>query len=98
MNEERNKLNQMHGYYYPAELKFYAIHKGKRVEDGDYWLPEGGSNPCDCYPVRVSSLGIHYTQRLVADDEYIERSDGRMYYWEYEAIHAQDVIIHLHNQ
>lgn len=98
MNDERNELNQAHGYA-PAELKFYAMHKGKRVKDGDYWLPEGRATPSDCYPVRVSSLGIHYTQRLATDCDYIEHSDGRTYYgsWELEAIHTQDVTIYLHN-
>jgi hypothetical protein len=92
------KLNQSNGYA-PAELKFYAMCKGKRVNDGDYWLPEGRATPSDCYPVRVSSLGIHYTQRLAADSDYIEHSDGRTYYgsWEWEAIHSQDVTIYLHN-
>ena len=92
------KLNQSNGYA-PAELKFYAMYKGKRVNDGDYWLPEGRATPSDCYPVRVSSLGIHYTQRLAADSDYIEHSDGRTYYgsWEWEAIHSQDVTIYLHN-
>ncbi len=98
MSEERTKLNQVNGYA-PAELKFYAMHNSQRVNDGDYWLPEGRATPSDCYPVRVSSLGIHYTQRLAADRDYIEHSDGRTYYgsWEWEAIHSQDVTIYLHN-
>lgn len=93
-----------HGTYRPSQLKFYAIYKGNLVEDGDYWVPNTLENdwhqkagPHNCYPVKISSLGIHYTPRLRNQHDYIEHSDGRTYYgsWESECVHAEDVALVL---
>jgi hypothetical protein len=90
--------------YAPSELRFYADYKGQRVNDGDYWLPNTLANdwgqkacPNNCYPVRISSLGIHYTQRCHDDDDYIEHSDGRTYYgsWESSQVHSEGVNLFL---
>jgi hypothetical protein len=85
--------------YAPAELRFYALHKGERVENGDYWLPDEKAGYHNSYPVKISSAGIHYTYRLSTDDDYIEHSDGRTYYgsWESESVHAKGVSLLLHN-
>lgn len=85
----------------PGELKFYATYKGKRVNDGDYWLPDvpGCQNAGQhlCCPVRISSLGIHYTWRTQNPDDHIEHTDGRTYYgsWDVESVQAENVLLFL---
>ena len=83
--------------YKPSELKFSATYNGEIVKAGDYWLPDERAGYWNCYPVRISSMGIHYTRKLKPDSEHITCSDGRTYYdsWESECIQSEGVSLSL---
>lgn len=85
--------------YTPSELKFYAVYKGKRVIDGDLWLPDERGCNFNCYPVKISSMGIHYTRRMRSGSGHLTHSDGRTYYedWESERVQAKGVSLFPHN-
>jgi len=85
--------------YVPGELKFiaHAVIDGKIevVGDGHYWLPEGQGDYTNCYPVRVSSEGIHYKRKIT--DKRACVCDGTTYYayFECENIHNTNVTLYL---
>ncbi len=73
----------------PASIEFYAVIDGKRIEDGDHWLPtdiNGMSQRCgpnDCHPVTISSAGVHYCKKL-RDGSYLTNENGKTYYYDWE--------------
>jgi hypothetical protein len=87
----------------PGELKFFAEVNGQIVRDGDYWSPQNGLREffSSSYPVRISSLGIHYTKKQSSSDEVIVKNDGtsRSYYsdWEQEIICSEGVRLYVSN-
>jgi hypothetical protein len=96
MNEKSHCVN-------PGELKFFAVVNGQIVHDGDYWSPQSGLRKffSSSYPVRISSLGIHYTKKQLNTDEVIVKNDGtsRSYYsdWEQEIICSEGVRLYVSN-
>lgn len=86
-----------------GQLIFFAELDGKIIRNGDFWIPDTlEPNSRNCYPVRVSNLGIHYTKKL--SDEYtditVRNKDGdKVYYsdWEEESIYTKDVKVFLKN-
>lgn len=103
VRNDKQKSIEGNGYD-PSELKFYAVYDGKRVDDGDYWLPKEVENhfqliasPSTCYPVKVSSAGIHYKMKLAEIDTI--NHGGQTFYatWESECVHCAGVTLFLIN-
>ena len=80
----------------PDDWGFSAKHNGVVVNDGDFWLPDGRGDFRNCYTVRVSSIGIHYSKKLLGGGERDEiEENGSTYYrnWECERVHSEGVSI-----
>jgi len=82
--------------YAPGELEFRAEINGVKVNSGDYWLPDKSGSCYNCYKVKVSSRGIHYTRKC-KDPQYLTDWTGSCYYrnWESEEVYFKDVKLYL---
>lgn len=79
-----------------GSMKFRAVHLGVEIKDGDYWAPGVDKpGPANCYPVFISSAGIHYCRKLIDCDSVEVRAKGEetSYYceWESNEIYYSDV-------
>lgn len=67
----------------PGHLKFEAIVNGVTIKDGDYWLPyERNADPSICYPVKISSLGIHYIKKVKGNSVRVEIDGKKMNFYD----------------
>ena len=101
--KEQNNMDSETQEFDAGQLSFYAKLDEKIIRNGDFWLPNELYPSCrNCYPVRISNLGIHYTRK--SSDEYtditVRSKDGeKVYYsdWEKELIYTKDVKVFLEN-
>ena len=99
MKSDKVRMEDGKLYYAPYELKFSAIFNGQIINEGDFWLPDEKGGQWNCYPVKISSMGIHYTRKIKSDSGYLTHSNGKTYYadWENEGVHSREVSLFMEN-